>query len=894
MNKCFFPGGNDMYKPALYFLSIFLVLDYVWIYVFYEDDFMRLWGAGFIMPVVGAGISLFWLFRTYQRLVGKQKYFWLLLSLANLFFIIAQSIWFSYYAISRSAAPYPSWADAFWLMQYLVILIALIYKMTLIKEVSISRVVFNIIIFMTVAITLSAHFLIYPILKSGANSSLTNIVSLTNPLLDLGVLFAVVSLYYTSQYSANRKVLLLISLGFFIQIITDSAFSYLLSIGKHVVGGVLDPLWLIPLFLNGMAGLVTKKNSIETGTEQNIDKSDSGKFHLFPYVGVIVLLLLVLLSHRKQSIDSLEVGLVVVMLLIIIRQILIMVDNRNLLRELKNKNDEIGKSEERYRHLVEINPHATCVTIDGIIRFVNKAGLELYGTIAPGEIIGKSLFDIIPQKYNETLRLRIQKASKGKQAIDYFEYPILRLDGQIINVESSLAEIQFNGEKAYLSVVQDITNRKEIEERIKFMAYYDELTELPNRAMFHKNLTEQIEIARNNNGLVAVLFIDLDRFKFINDSMGHRFGDLFLKQVAQRLKQVIDHNVAVHRHGGDEFCIIIENADQSKLSLISQQIVTEFSTPFTVENREFFTTASIGISLYPSDGEDMDTLIRLADIAMFNAKKQGGNNYVFYNKVIDEVSSKKMNIENELRKAIKCNDFIVHYQPKVNLITGEIIGLEALVRWQHPEWGLVPPLDFISVAEETGLIIPIGKWVLQEACQQMRKWHVTGFLALSIAVNISPRQLQDKNLITIVAEVLRESELDPQYLEIEVTETIMQNIEESVFILNELKKLGVQISIDDFGTGYSSLSYLKHLPIDNIKIDKSFVDDITINSKDEAIIKTIIDMGHHLKINVTAEGIENEQQLQSLKGHQCHVGQGYLFSRPLPPAEVEKLFKHLF
>jgi diguanylate cyclase (GGDEF)-like protein/PAS domain S-box-containing protein len=875
------------------FALLYMVIFYVWIYIFQENELMRLWGGIFILPVAGAGISSIWLFRIFLRSSGKDRYFWLLLCIGNLFFIVAQSIWFSYYAISHTDAPYPSWADVFWLMQYLLSLTALIYKLTLVKGVSIYRYIMNIMIFMTIAITLSAHFLINPIIESKVNSFWIDIISISYPILDLGLLFAMVSLYYMSKYSVQRKPLLLITLGCFIQIIADSAHIYLLSIGKYVPGDFIDPLWLVPMFLTTIAGMYTINNYSEAQTEYRANVSILQQSHFLPYLSVIVLIL-VQIFRWKQSLDSLAIGSVVVMLIIIIRQLFVMMDNRNLLRELKTKNDELGKSEERFRHLFETNPYGTYVVVEGEIKFINKAGLELFGATTPDEVIGKSLYDVVPQKYYETVRLRIQKAIMEKKEIDHFEFPILRIDGRIIYVESSLTEIYYYGEKAYLSVAQDITKRRENEEKVKFMAYYDELTELPSRAMFHKHLVEQIEIARNNNLQIAVLYVDLDRFKFINDSMGHRVGDLFLKEVSQRLNQVLNLDAIVYRHGGDEFCILVENADQSKVNLIAQQIIVGFTSPFTIENREFFTTASIGISMYPGDGEDMETLIRLADIAMYNTKKQGGNHYRFYNKLIDAENSQKLNIENELRKAIKNSEFVVHYQPKVNLNTGETIGLEALVRWQHSEWGLVSPLKFISIAEETGLIIPIGRWVLQEACQQMKKWHDNGFPGLSIAVNISPRQLQDKNLISIVAQVLQESELAPQYLEIEVTETIMQNIEESVFILSELKKLGVQISIDDFGTGYSSLSYLKYLPIDNIKIDKSFVDDITIDSKGEAIVKTIIDMGHHLKITVTAEGIENEQQLLSLKEHACNVGQGYFYSRPLPPDEVERLFNHFF
>ncbi|HLO12524.1 MAG TPA: GGDEF domain-containing phosphodiesterase, partial [Pseudoneobacillus sp.] len=308
-----------------------------------------------------------------------------------------------------------------------------------------------------------------------------------------------------------------------------------------------------------------------------------------------------------------------------------------------------------------------------------------------------------------------------------------------------------------------------------------------------------------------------------------------------------------------------------------------------LNNQDFYVTPSIGISLYPLDGEDEETLIKLADIAMYVAKEQGKNNFQFYSSQLNGLSSRKMDLENGLRKAIEQNQFQLYYQPQFELATGKIVGIEALIRWQHPEHGLISPIEFISLAEETGLIVPMGKWILETACRQNKEWQDAGFAAVPIAVNISVRQLQDDNFVEVVTKTLSQIGLDPKYIELEITESIMQNIEKSTVILNELKKHGVKISIDDFGTGYSSLSYLNHLPIDNIKIDKSFVDDIIKHSNQGAIVKTIIDMGHNLNFNVIAEGIETEEQVRFLKEHRCKVGQGYFYSRPLPPESIKEM-----
>lgn len=746
-----------MRKGYLLFAFIYIALFYVWIHTFRDYESMLVLGTN-LFPIGGAVISSIWLHRTFLKVQGKLRYFWMLLNMGNPLFIVAHCIWF-YYQHSYEIVPYPNKADIFWVLQYSFVLSALLFKLTLARGASLIRSIFDIIIFMAIVTTLSIHFLIIPIMATNEYSLFSLAVLTAYPIFDLGFLFVMISLFYTLRYKQRKIVLSLITLGLLLQVVADSVHVYLMSIYLYAPGSIIDPLWVAPLLLNGIAGMHAKQfNGHDEQLDHVVISSDRQGFHWLPYAGVITVLLYMLAELFRRS-TALEVGIFVVMLLITIRQIYVMLDNRRLLRALEH------------------------------------------------------------------------------------------------------------------------------------MAYYDTLTDLPNKMTFQKHLVEQIEHSRHTHSQLAVMYVDLDRFKFINDTMGHSFGDLFLKHVSQRLNHLVHHdgNGTVYRHGGDEFCIIIPNTNSDKTGMLAARIIEGLSKPIIIHNEPYFTTPSIGISMYPNTGEDKEALIRLADIAMYAAKKQGGNHYRFYTAAEDVENSQKLNIENGLRKAIDNQEFILYYQPKNNLNTGEIIGLEALIRWQHPDRGCVSPLDFISIAEETGLIVSLGRWVLQEACRQMRKWHDAGFVHLGVAVNISPRQFQDKDFLPMVAHILRDSGLDPQFLELEITESIMQNIKESSYILAELKILGVQISIDDFGTGYSSLSYLKHLSIDNLKIDKSFVDEITVNPKDEGIIKTIIDMGHHLKINVTAEGIENEEQLQSLRKHNCHFGQGYFFSKPLPPEEIETL-----
>ncbi|MDP4171901.1 MAG: EAL domain-containing protein, partial [Bacillota bacterium] len=435
-------------------------------------------------------------------------------------------------------------------------------------------------------------------------------------------------------------------------------------------------------------------------------------------------------------------------------------------------------------------------------------------------------------------------------------------------------------------VGRDISQRKKAEKTIEYMAYYDALTGLPNRNMFRKHLNEALN--HPESPMLAVLFLDLDRFKIINDTKGHTTGDYILQIVAKRLKNAVKDDGMVSRQGGDEFIILLDNVDKEKTVVVAQRILEEFSYPMEVNQQEFFVSPSLGISLAPSDGTDEETLIKHADTAMYLAKELGKNNFQFYTSKLQGLSSQKMELENGLRKAIEQKQFILYYQPQIDLESGSMIGVEALIRWQHPNRGFISPGDFIPLAEETGLIVPIGKWVLKSACEQNKLWQENGMKTIPIAVNISVRQFQDDDFVESVTKILHETGLDPRFLELEITESIMQNIERSTVILNQLKELGVKISIDDFGTGYSSLSYLKHLPIDSIKIDKSFVDDIIDHSSQGAMVKTIIDMGHNLNFNVIAEGIEKPEQEAFLKENGCKVGQGYLYSRPLAAEQLQE------
>ncbi|MEH7441159.1 EAL domain-containing protein [Bacillus sp. JJ1122] len=546
------------------------------------------------------------------------------------------------------------------------------------------------------------------------------------------------------------------------------------------------------------------------------------------------------------------------------------------------------ESEGRYRSLVEMSPDLIAVYSRGKLDYINEAGCKLFKAGSPAELVGQPISNLIPAEVLSEIKTRELTIDENFEEKLWFEFKATQVDGKEIDVEMSAMPILYEGRMAEQIVGRDLTQRKKAEKTIKYMAYYDVLTGLPNRNMVRKHLNAAL---KNGDQELAVLFLDLDRFKIINDTKGHRVGDLLLKVVASRLKNAVQGQGLVSRQGGDEFIILLKGLNKAQVIEVAERILGEFSEGIHVENQEFFVTPSIGISMAPGDGQDEETLIKHADTAMYLAKERGKNNFQFYTNQLHGLSSRKMELENGLRKALEQDQLVLHYQPQVNLETGKIIGVEALVRWQHPENGIISPGEFIPLAEETGLIVPLGKWVLQKASAQNKEWHDKGYSSIPISVNISVRQLQEDRFIDTVKLILDQTGLDPSYLDLEITESIMQNSENTAMILNQLKELGVTLAIDDFGTGYSSLSLLKHLPIDKIKIDKSFVDDIIHHANQGAMVKTIIDMGHNLQFDVIAEGVEEQEQVAFLLRNGCMIGQGYHFSRPLPLEEMEDLLK---
>jgi len=533
------------------------------------------------------------------------------------------------------------------------------------------------------------------------------------------------------------------------------------------------------------------------------------------------------------------------------------------------------------------------------IFYLTDVGISEIIYISPAyeEIWGRSCESVYanPASWMEAVhphdRSRVEKmVEQGRSSGSYDdEYRVVRPDGTERWVRVRGMPVRDHDGKIYriAGVAEDITERKEQESRLAFLAYHDGLTKLPNRALLNDRIEQMIMRSRRDGGSFIVMFIDLDRFKDVNDSVSHEAGDMVLMQTAARLIEATRAGDTVARHGGDEYVVAAPSVDTAhQAAELAQRIVDEVAAPLHIGEQEVFVGASIGIAFYPKDGETVSELLRNADAAMYMAKKAGRGCYRFYDSAMNARPRPRLKMEAALRRALDRNEFTVYYQPEIDVATGCRMGFEALVRWMHPKEGLLSPGTFIGLAEETGLILPLGEWVLREACRQAKQWLDDGNAEHFVAVNLSARQFRDLDLVKLVESVLVDSGLAPQCLELELTESmVMDDPEQSARVVCALRALGVRISLDDFGTGYSSLAYLKRFAVDKLKIDRSFVADITSDADAAAIATAIIAMAHRLRLQVVAEGVETDAQFGYLRQHHCNFAQGYLFSQPLPPHE---------
>jgi diguanylate cyclase (GGDEF)-like protein/PAS domain S-box-containing protein len=558
--------------------------------------------------------------------------------------------------------------------------------------------------------------------------------------------------------------------------------------------------------------------------------------------------------------------------------------------EMREALAQLHASERKFRLALNAIPDAFVMyDTDLRLQFANSKAVAMYGSPLYS-IVHRTDAEILPlettQTYTPTLELA--RDSKSTQSVEGIlavrdrQYPIFATYVPMLDDSGQLSTV--------LGIITDLTNRKQMEERLAFMAQYDALTGLPNRYLLLDRLDAAIIRAQRNSTLLGVMFLDLDRFKEVNDTRGHAAGDILLQQVSERLAGALRATDTIARLGGDEFTVLVENTSSiDEITAIADKIRATFSNPFETEAGEIFTTTSIGITIYPFDGNERDALLKNADVAMYIAKQER-NAWQLYHPEMNANTAARLGIEGQLRRALEREEFELYFQSQIELKTGAIIGVEALIRWNNRDLGSVAPGDFIPIAEETGLIVPIGEWILRAACAHCKEWERAGVSPLTVAVNIAAPQFRRSNLLRLVESALSECSLDPHWLALEITESsIMKHAEQTIKTLQDLRALGVQLAIDDFGTGYSSLSYLKRFPVDKIKVDQSFVQDINNDPNDAAIVSAILAMSKQLSLKTVAEGVETVGQLEFLASMQCDEYQGYHFSRALPASDIPKL-----
>jgi diguanylate cyclase (GGDEF)-like protein/PAS domain S-box-containing protein len=561
--------------------------------------------------------------------------------------------------------------------------------------------------------------------------------------------------------------------------------------------------------------------------------------------------------------------------------------------ERKRAEDALRESEERFRMLVESAPEAIFVQSEGCFVYLNPAMVSLLGALTPEELLGKEIKQRIAPEYHEAVleRIRVQRET-GKPA-PLMEQEYLRLDGSRVSVETTAVTVSFQDRDAHLVFVRDITERKRSEEKLRYLAYYDSLTGLPNRNLFLENIDQEIAEAKDSSNSLAIVITDINKFKSIYDLYGSAVGDRVLKEVAERLSAAIRKGDFAAHLGNDEFGIACIGLTDTDDIIMLDKIIKEVSYPLNIHGDEIILTFSTGISLYPHDGENASELLKAAGLALSTAKKEGRKTCQFYTKEMNVEASEKMLLEKQLMKAIIDKEFILYYQPYWDITTKKMVGMEALVRWQSKDKGLVPPGKFIPVLEDTGMIIEVGEWILREAMRQVKEWQNNGYPVVPVSVNMSLVQFRQKDLTAMVKRIMKDRGYYPSLLTLEITESaFMQDIEFTKSVLTAMKEIGCSVSIDDFGTGYSSLAYLKRLPVDNLKIDISFIREMVKDPDSASIVVAIINMAHTLNLKTIAEGVETEEQWNFLRLLRCDMGQGFYLSKPLPAEDVEKLFIH--
>ncbi|MCA2216499.1 putative bifunctional diguanylate cyclase/phosphodiesterase [Jidongwangia harbinensis] len=863
--------------------------------------------VGLAFGAVSAAVACLWRARSFT---GRFRWGWVLISLGVLSWGLGQTAWLYLESIRGDALPFPSQADIGYLgMVLLTPAGLLLLPSTSQTFASRARTLLDGLLVATSLMLIAWMFVVDPLIAAGSAGTLSLYISLAYPLGDVVIVTIVVYMLALRRRRGRAFArLALVGAGITAFAASDIGYAYLNLTGAYASGGGTDIGWFAGFSLILLAAC--KPLSPPAPADPAAGTAHAQPIGmLLPYVAVIAALVasMAWFAHTGELSDFVTYARSALILLIVGRQILTMAENRNLTRTLEARVDErtaeLGASERRFHALVQHSSDVvTVVDPESKVLYQSESALRVFGYPAP-KITERRLSDLLDAESAASLAGAMRAVAGDPYATTMLELTLPHHDGRPRQAEMTVTNLLADPSVRGLVLnTRDISERKELQEQLVHEAYHDALTQLANRALFRERVADALR-RRGAGDDVTVLFLDLDGFKQVNDSLGHLAGDQLLVQVADRLRAAVAEHDMVARFGGDEFAVLVESpAGAPDPETVAQRIVASLHEPFRIEQRDIHVQASIGLAGAALSGivpdadpaataDGAEQLMRNADLAMYRAKAGGGSGFASYHPDMHAGLVARLETEADLRRALEVGELTLHYQPTIDLTDSRVIGFEALVRWQHPTRGLIPPLDFIGIAENTGLIVPLGRWVLHEACRQAVAWsRDAGGRPVKMAVNVSVRQFDRSDVPAMVAEVLAETGMAAEQLCLEMTESVlMTDTEDNLAQLRRLKDLGVTLAIDDFGTGYSSLAYLRRFPMDTLKIDRSFVERLGVQADDATLAGTIVQLGQSLGMSTVAEGIEDYGQFAALRRLGCTHAQGYYFSRPVPAAEAGRL-----
>lgn len=815
-----------------------------------------------------------------------------LLAIASTMVLIGNAI-SVYYDTVLGISPPVSWADPFYLSDSFLTLAALLsFPLARRTPLEWRKFALDAAVVLLGGAVAIWYFIMRPTAAMGESRGIELLLVFAYPLAGLLVLLGIITVLLRRPSDGNWLAFRLLVAGCLLSIVADLVFNYILvDVGRRAVAWT-DGIYLVVYILLVTSGELYYRQPIARARELPADEPLSQPLSPLPYVaaaGTYGLLLVAALEHWADPVSGLTIGAVLITLVVLIRQFLAVQQNVRLLAVQAARQNEA-----RFRSMVQNSSDVIfLIRPDATVRFVSPSVTRVFGYEA-GLLIGVRLSDFVHPEDLSGMTAFVQDAASHLGATPPAEWRMRRPDGAWLHAETIGTNLLQDPDVAGIVLnTRDVSERKLLEQQLMHQAFHDPLTGLANRALFRDRVSHALTIAGRQGGSLAVLFLDLDDFKKVNDSLGHGEGDRLLVEVARRLRGCARESDTVARLGGDEFAVLIEDPTPSEgHAAVVERITTAMTRPFALGNSDLEIHASTGIAT-PATGDTADALLRNADVAMYSAKRQGKGRSVRFDPGMYANLLDRLEMENALRHAIERNELILHYQPIVTLKDGKLVGVEALVRWNHPRHGSLVPLHFIPLAEETGLIVPLGRWVLSESMRQLAEWkRAFPRSGISVYVNMSGRELTETDAVGTIQRLLENSGVDPQSLVLEITESVLMQQTDAVLAkLRELKVLGLRLAIDDFGTGYSSLSYLQRFPIDILKIAKPFVDDVVAGVERSALARAIIGIGSTLKLTTLAEGIEMAEQRAGLVGLGCELGQGYYFARPLPGEAISSILR---